>query len=114
MIQNERWHHSPNGKNASLAKAAPFASSPAFLKAILRLSSLFGCPLPMPNIQLFCKKRKRGSMGIQSLVRMLKVYQTENINLAELVRILAFYPDQVTTNTKPSFVVAKKQELLCN
>jgi hypothetical protein len=44
----------PKGKKASLASAAPLASSPAFLKAILRLSRLFGWPLPIPNMQLFC------------------------------------------------------------
>jgi hypothetical protein len=44
---------SPKGKKASLANAAPLASSPAFLKAILRLSRLFGWPLPIPSMQLF-------------------------------------------------------------
>lgn len=53
---NDYWEQLPNGKKASLAKAAPLTSSPAFFKAILKLSSRFGCPLPMPSIQLFCPK----------------------------------------------------------
>lgn len=55
VISNRRMVYKkiPNGKNASLAKAAPLASSPAFLKANLKLSTRFGCPLPIPNIQLF-------------------------------------------------------------
>nr|GMD03243.1 hypothetical protein Iba_chr06aCG7010 [Ipomoea batatas] len=54
------WHASStasfhaDGKKASLANAAPLTSSPAFFKAILKLSRRFGCPLPIPSIQLFC------------------------------------------------------------
>ena len=45
-----------NGKNASLAKAAPFLSSPDFSSAICILFTRFGWPLPIPNIWLFLAK----------------------------------------------------------
>lgn len=63
----------PNGKKASLAKAAPLTSSPAFLTAILKLSTRFGCPLPIPNIQLFCHKRVKVSTRRVKMGRLVIV-----------------------------------------
>ena len=64
----------PNGKKASLAKAAPLTSSPAFLKAIRKLSTRFGWPLPIPNIQLFCPNDKDQIIFFKSSSQLLENY----------------------------------------
>ena len=76
----------PKGKNASLAKAAPLTSSPAFLMDILKLSKRFGCPLPMPSIQLFCPNNDKdekffGNLSLVHLQRILESKHRRNTNL---------------------------------